>query len=118
MSELGLHGADIVSGVPDVFGEGAAEIVDAEIGTNSGAGFEGLPLLGEARPGTGSLSGAMFAKQVDDWSEAIGGDGQRLKDLFDFCGDGQSLVDVAFGVERQRVEFGIVVGGSVLAAVR
>ena len=112
VSELCLDCAEIVSCVPDIFGEGAAKIVDAELGANSGATFQSLPLLGETRGGSGLRAGTVRAEQVDDGLLAVDFLGELLDDFGDGGADGERLVHVALGVERQSAEVRIVVGGA------
>lgn len=109
---LRLHGAEIVRGVPDIFGESAAKIVNANFGANSGALLECLPLLGETRRGTGLLTGARLAEQVHDrrltvdiWRKSLDGFG-------DGGADRERLMHVALGVEGQRAKARVVVCGA------
>jgi len=111
VSELCLDGAQIVSGGPHVFGDGAAEIVDAEIGANSGFALEGVPLLGEARVGTGLGAGAVRAEEVDHGRVAVRMTREGFEDGGDFGAYGQRLMNVALGVEADGAEMGIVIGG-------
>ena len=57
---------------------------------------------GEAWVGAGSLTWAMGAQEIDYRRLRIGGGRERLEDLGELGGDGQSLVDVALGVEGER----------------
>ena len=112
VSKLCLDCAEIVRGVPDVLGESAAEIVDAELGANSGALLEGLPLLGEPGRGSGLLAGAMLAEQVHDRLLAVDAWRKFLDHFCDRGADRERLVYVALGVEGQRVEVRVVVRGT------
>ena len=112
MSKLCLDCAEIVGGVPDVLGESAAEIVDAEFGANSGALLQCLPLLGEARRGSGLLAGAMLAEQVHDRLLAVDAWRKFLDHFRDRGADRERLVHVALGVEGQRAQVRVVVRGA------
>lgn len=112
VSELCLDCAEIVGCVPDIFGESAAEIVNAELGANSGALLQSLPLLGETRCGSGRRAGVMRAEQVNDRLLAVDILRELLDDFRDGGADGKRLVHVALGVERQRAEVAVVVGGA------
>lgn len=112
VSELRLDCAKIVSRVPDVFGERAAKIVDAEFGANSGAFFECFPLLGETRRGSWLSAGAMLAKQVHDRLLTVDAGGKVLDDFRDRGADRERLVHVSLGVEGQSAEVRVVIRGA------
>lgn len=107
-------------GVPDVLGEGAAKIVNAELGADSGALLQGLPLFGESGRGSGLRAWAMWAEEVDDRLLAVDACRELLDDFSDSGGDWKGLVHVAFGVEGQRAEIWVVIrradlGGGAMA---
>ena len=112
MSKLCLDCAQIVGCVPNVFGESAAKIVDAELGANSGALLESLPLLGEAGRGSGQRAGAVFAEQVHDRLLAVDAWRKFLDHFGDRGADRERLVHVALGVEGQRAEVRVVIRGA------
>lgn len=109
VSKLCLDCAQIVSRVPDVLGESAAEIMDAELGADSGALLQCLPLLGEAGRRSGRSARAMSAKDVDDGLLTVGTWRKFLDHFRDRGADRERLVHVALGVEGQRAEVRVVV---------
>lgn len=111
VAELGLDSTQIVGGFPDVFGEGAAKVVDAELGADAETFFEARPLLEHAGILAGTVPGLRSgAKQVDDGLVAVGEGGEGVEDASDGGCDGQGLVGVAFGGEAQGARGCVVVG--------
>lgn len=112
VSELCLDGAEIVRCIPDILGESAAEIVNAELGPNSGALLQCLPLLGETRSRTWLSAGTVCAKEVHDGGLTVDAGRKLLDHVRDLGADWQGLVHVAFGVEGQRAKVGVVIRGA------
>jgi hypothetical protein len=109
VSKLCLDRTKIVRRVPDIFRESAAQIVDAELGANSGALLQGFPLFGETRRRAGLRAWAMRAEQVDDGLLTVNAWREFLDDFRDGGADRERLVHVALGVEGQCAEVGIVI---------
>lgn len=99
-------------GVPDVFGKSASKIVNAELGANSGALLQGLPLFSETRRGTWLRAWAMCAKKIHDGFLAVDALRKFLDHLCDRGADRERLVDVALGVEGQCAETRVVIRGA------
>ncbi len=107
VSKLGLHTADIERGLPDVFGHGAAKVVDAELGAEFEFFLELLPLLGEALR---FASWCAAAELVDHRELGIGVGIERGERSGDARGHRKRLLHLAFGEEGDRVGVWIVVG--------
>jgi len=113
VSELMLHGAEIVGGGPDVFGNGAAKVVDVEIVADAEALLEGAPLLGEARLISGLVSAwVVSAEDVHDGRTWLSVFRELREDFGDFRRDRQRLVDTAFREEGERLGARVVVRGA------
>ncbi len=111
VSKLVLHGAEVVGCLPDILSDGAAKIMDAEFGANSGSLLERFPLLGEARARAGAVAGEIAsAEDVHDWRVGIGAGRERGEGGGDLRRDRERLVHVALGVEGHGAVLRVVVG--------
>ena len=113
VSELLLDGAKVVRCGPDVFGDGAAEIVNVKIFADAETLLEGAPLLGEACLLAGLVSsGIVSAEDVHDGRGRLRVFRECGEDFGDLGRHGQSLVDTSLGEERECVGAGVVVAGA------